>query len=209
MKAYKGFDKGVKCRGFQFQEGETYETDSAELCRSGFHACEYPLDCFGYYSPADSEYHEVELDATEKTGDDSKRVGKRIRIGAKLSIANMVQASVEYINEHLDSRKKESNTGYMSVATNTGDRSAATNTGYMSAATNTGMGGVAIVTGYKSKAKGAVGSAICVCERGEWDGKTYPLLAIKAAIIDGEKLKADTWYTLKGGEFAEVADDAQ
>ena len=96
------------------------------------------------------------------------------------------------------------NTGYRSAATNTGDRSAATNTGNCSAATNTGDGGVAIVTGYRSKAKGAIGSAICVCERGEWNGMTYPLLSIKAAIIDGETLKPDTWYTLKDGEFVEV-----
>ena len=71
VKAYKGFDKDMKCRGFQYEEGKTYETDEAELCKSGFHACESPLDCFRYYEPAKSVYHEVELDATEETGDDS------------------------------------------------------------------------------------------------------------------------------------------
>ena len=60
------------------------------------------------------------------------------------------------------------------------------------------------MTGYKSKAKAGVGSAIVVCERGEWNGKVYPLLAIKAAIIDGETLKPGTWYTLKDGEFVEA-----
>ena len=96
------------------------------------------------------------------------------------------------------------NTGYRSAATNTGNRSAATNTGDRSAATNTGKGGVAIVTGYGSKARGTIGSAICICERGEWNGNEYPLLAIKAGIVDGEVLKPDTWYTLKNGEFVEV-----
>ena len=262
MKAYKGFDKNMQCRGSKFEENKTYETDEAKLCESGFHACEYPLDCFSYYPPSDSNYHEVELDATEeKHDDDTKRVGKRIKIGAKLSIAKMVEASVQYIAERIDRSQKESNTGDRSAATNTGDRSAATNTGDwsaatntgnwsaakntgdqsaatntgdwsaakntgcqsaatntgyqsaatntgdQSAATNTGLGGVALVTGYESKARGAIGSAICICERGEWDGETYPLLAIKAAIIDGEALKPYTWYTLKDGEFVEAGDD--
>ena len=100
MKLYKGFNRDMTCRGFQFKEGETYETDRAELCESGFHACENPLDCFGYYNPANSVYHEVELDATEETGDDSKRVGKRIKIGAELSVANICKAHFEYVKEH-------------------------------------------------------------------------------------------------------------
>ena len=203
MKAYKGFDKNMQCRGFQYEEGKEYTTEKAELCESGFHACEYPLDCFGYYALADSEYHEVELDATDEKSDDTKRVGKRIKIGAHLSIAKMVDASVEYIKEHLTDDAK-SGTGDRSAATNTGDRSAATNTGYRSAATNTGKGGVAIAIGYDSKARGAIGSAICICERGPWNGNDYPLLAIKAAIIDGEKLKPDTWYKLVNGEFVET-----
>ena len=103
-------------------------------------------------------------------------------------------------------RSAATNTGYCSAATNTGDFSAATNTGYCSAATVGTGESVAVVTGYKSKAKAGVGSAIVVCERGEWNGKTYPLLSIKAAIIDGETLKPDTWYMLKDGEFVEVDD---
>ena len=100
MRLYKGFNRDMTCRGFQFREGETYETDSAELCASGFHACENPLDCFGYYDPGNSVYHEVDLDVTEETGDDSKRVGKRIKIGAELSVANICKAHFEYVKEH-------------------------------------------------------------------------------------------------------------
>jgi hypothetical protein len=105
------------------------------------------------------------------------------------------------------------NTGNQSAATNTGDLSAATNTGNLSAATNTGnqsvatvsgKDAVAIATGRDSKAKGSLGCGIVVVERGEWDGKTYPLKAIKAAIVDGKKIKADTFYTLKDGKFVEV-----
>ena len=60
-----------------------------------------------------------------------------------------------------------------------------------------------MVIGYKSKAKAALGSAIVVAERGKWNGETYPLINIKAAIVDGQKIKADTWYTLTNGEFVE------
>lgn len=196
MKAYKGFNKDMICRGFQYKEGETYETDAAKLCESGFHACEDPLDCFVYYAPGQSVFREVELDdVSEKRSNNSKVVAKMIKIGAEIGIAGIAKAHVEYVNERIVETKKVSNDK---------DYSAATNTGNASAATNTGKGGVAIVTGYKSKAKGAVGSAICVCERGEWNGEEYPLLAIKAAIIDGEVLKADTFYTLVNGEFVEA-----
>ena len=98
MKAYKGFNKDMTCRGFQFEEGKEYHEDNAELCKSGFHACENPLDCFKYYSPADSVYHEVELDElSEKEPDDSKICGKNIKIGAKLSVARICELHFDYI----------------------------------------------------------------------------------------------------------------
>ena len=94
MKAYKGFKKDMTCRGFKYEVGKTYEEDKAELCETGFHACEAPIDCFGYYDPAHSVFHEVELDATdEKRSDDTKRVGKRIKIGAQLDIPLLCKVS--------------------------------------------------------------------------------------------------------------------
>lgn len=54
MKAYKGFDKNMRCRGFQFEEGKTYEAEKAKLCEWGFHACLRPLDVFYHYAPANS-----------------------------------------------------------------------------------------------------------------------------------------------------------
>ena len=68
IKAYKGFGKDMKCRDFQYEEGKEYTTDNAKLCESGFHACEYPLDCLNYYNPAESEYHSVDLDAADDPG---------------------------------------------------------------------------------------------------------------------------------------------
>ena len=157
MKAYKGFNKDMTCRGFQYEEGKEYHEEKAVLCESGFHACENPLDCFRYYAPADSVYHEVELDeVSEKKPDDSKICGKHIKIGARLNILNIANLAVEYINSKIDDEKKELNTGCQSAATNTGNYSAATNTGYQSAATNTGCQSAATNTGYQSAATNTV-----------------------------------------------------
>ena len=148
MKCYKGFDKDLKCRNFQYEIGKEYEEERAENCDTGFHACENPLDVFGYYVPAGSRYCEVELDANDQKSDDSQRVGKKISIKAEIGIAGIIKAGVEYIKDQVNwDDDKKSNTGDQSAATNTGDQSAATNTGDWSAATNTGDQSAATNTG--------------------------------------------------------------
>jgi len=153
-KLYKGFDPELKCRGFQFEVGKSYEEPEAKLCEKGFHACENPLDVFGYYAPADSRFCEVELeDETGESSDDSKKCGKKIHIGAEIGIKGIVEAGVKFIFDKVDWKNaKESNTGDQSAATNTGYRSAATNTGNQSAATNTGNQSAATNTGHQSAA---------------------------------------------------------
>jgi hypothetical protein len=212
MKAYKGFNPDMTCRGFKFEEGKTYTEDKAELCKSGFHACLDPLEVLRHYEPCDSEgnlrkYHEVELeDVDDKREDDTKVCGKKITIGAELNFADLAKAHVEYVKEYLDEEKSENATGYCSAATNTGDRSAATNTGNCSAATNTGKNSVAVAWGRESKAKAAKGSYIVLAEYGNWNGKEYPLLHAKMKKVDGKKIKADTFYRLKDGKFVEVVE---
>ena len=155
MKAYKGFNRDMTCRGFQFEEGKTYEEDRAELCEAGFHACENPMDCMGYYNPAESVYHEVELDdVSPERKDDTNVCGKKIRIGARISIPKFVELSIQYMKEHCSDggKKKSSNTGYRSMASNTGDQSMANNTGYQSMASNTGYRSMASNTGDQSMA---------------------------------------------------------
>ena len=150
MKMYKGFDKDLKCRGFQYEVGKTYEEPTADLCESGFHACEYPLDVLGYYAPGEmSRYCEVDLNelSDEKSSEDSKCCGKKIAVKAEIGIMGIVKASVDYVMEHIDSSKKESNTGFRSASTNTGDYSASTNTGNYSASTNTGFRSASTNTG--------------------------------------------------------------
>jgi hypothetical protein len=165
INSYKGFNKDMKCRDFQFEEGKEYTHDGkAKACESGFHACEYPLDVFGYYPPAESVFHAVEQSGEIAThSDDSKIASTKIKIGGRLSISDMAKASVEFTLSRVKKTKKKSatntgdysaatNTGYRSAATNTGDYSAATNTGYQSAATNTGYQSAATNTGDYSAA---------------------------------------------------------
>lgn len=153
MKMYKGFDKNMKCRGFQYEIGGTYETDEAKICELGFHACENPLDVLQYYDPANSRFCLVDLDANGDTSNDSKRVGRKIHIEAEIGINGLISAGVKFVLDHIKSDSaREYNTGYYSAATNTGDFSAATNTGSFSAATNTGNRSAATNTGNYSTA---------------------------------------------------------
>ena len=173
MKCYKGFDKDLRCKDFQYEIGKEYETERAEICEEGFRACEFPLDVLWYYNPADSRFCEVELDANEQTRDDSKRVGKKIKIGAEIGLSGLVKAGVKFILEKADfENAKATNTGNRSAATNTGDCSAATNTGDCSAATVEGKESIAIVTGNGSKASGKRGCWLVLTER---DNKNHVL----------------------------------
>ena len=194
MKAYKGFNNDMTCRGFQYKEGETYETDKASLCKSGFHACEAPIDCLRYYEPAKSVYHEVDLDATdEKSNEDSKRVGRRIKIGARIDIVGMIKAQFEYVKENCTNNKMGGNRS----ALNGGDWSAL-NGGDLSALNG---GDWSVMRGcHGSKFKGGMW-AVFACEIID---NNYTVIGMKVAVVDGDKIKPDIWYTLKDGDFAEV-----
>lgn len=301
MSAYKGFDKDLRCRGFQYEVGKTYEEKEARVCETGFHACENPLNVLQYYPPCyGNRYCEVEQDGEFSENDDSKIASTKIKISNEISLEELIQAAMDKTGEsefysvntgdHTVAENVENcsialNKGYGSIATNAGhyslamtikdftiaanmgdysvacgqsrhsiaanvgDGSATLSDGYRSIAANTGNcsaaisygedsvaintgnqstainkaiasvalnigvraeasvteeGSIAIATGIQSKAKGALGSAIVLVERTTWNGYVYPLNNIKAAIVDGEKIKADTWYTLRNGEFVEV-----
>ena len=153
MKMYKGFDKDLKCRDFQYEIGKTCEEPTAELCEKGFHACEYPLDVFKYYVPGNmSRYCEVDLDemSGKESDEDSKRCDKKIAVKAEIGIAGLVKAAVDFVMENIKDENKEANTGDYSASTNTGNYSASTNTGDYSASTNTGNYSASTNTGYCS-----------------------------------------------------------
>ena len=218
--AFKGFDQNWKCRDFQYAIGETYtHSGKVEPCNSGFHACEYPLDVFGYYAPYDSKFAVVEQSGEiEKHSGDSKIASSTISIKAEIDIAGMVKAAVEYITTRTkpvdgshgtEDRSAATNTGDRSAATNTGDWSAATNTGDRSAATNTGdrsaasvegTKSVAIATGYESKAKACAGSAIVLVNR----DNNGNIRHIRASKVGYNGVKPDLFYMLDAnGNFAE------
>ena len=138
MKMYKGFDKDLKCRDFQYEIGKTYEEPTAELCESGFHACERPLDVFRYYEPGKmSRYCEVNLDdVSDQMSGDSKSCGKKISVKAEIGIAGLVKAQIQYVKEHTTSKHtdpKQATAGDCGAAT-AGNCGAAT-AGYRGAAT--------------------------------------------------------------------------
>ena len=207
IKSYKGFDKDLKCRDFQYEVGKDFEMDGdIEACKRGFHACEFPLDIFIYYAPADSRYCEVEQSGkTDKLGDDSKVASSKIHISCEIGLKGIINAGVKLIMDKVNWKDaKESNDEDCSAATNTGNCSAATNTGNYSAAKVSGKESIAIVTGKDSKAAGALGDWIVLTERGEWNGDTCPIKEVKAFKVDGEKIKADTFYKLVNGEAVEA-----
>ena len=153
--AYKGFNQDWTCRGYRYEIGKTYEhKEYVEVCESGFHACEYPLDVFSYYNPSESKFAVVKMSGKISKGtDDSKIASAKITVDAEINIYEMAQKAVEWIKGKIDwGKAKKSNTGYKSAATNTGKQSAATNTGKQSVATNTGYKSAATNTGYKSVA---------------------------------------------------------
>ena len=148
IKGYKGFEKDMTCRDFQYEEGKEYEEDKAEACKTGFHACEYPLDCFGYYAPGTSVYHEVEQSGKLSTNSgDSKVAATKIKIGARIGIPGLVQAAIEYTTERTSPTGDAHNTGYRGASSNTGNYGASSNTGYRGASSNTGDYGASSNTG--------------------------------------------------------------
>ena len=153
IKAYKGFNSDMTCRKFQFEVGKEYEENGKiEVCENGFHACENPMDVFGYYPPSDSRYCEVEQIGSIDRGQD-KIASSKIRIQCEIGLGGIIQAGVKFILDKVNWKNDNTtNTGDRSAATNTGDRSAATNTGDQSAATNTGNQSAATNTGYQSAA---------------------------------------------------------
>ena len=164
IKGYKGFDNNLKCRGYQYEVGKTFECDGKiECCESGLHFCENPFDVFGYYPPSDSRYCSVEGEGeTSKDNGDSKVAVSRLHVSAEIGLTGLINAGVKFILDRVKWEEDKStntgdysaatNTGDHSAATNTGDYSAATNTGYHSAATNTGDYSAATNTGYQSAA---------------------------------------------------------
>ena len=275
MRAFKGFNKDLTCRGYQYEEGKEFHTERAECCDTGFHACEYPLDCFGYYDPAHSVFHEVELSGEmDKSGDNTKVCATDIKIGARLSIAGLVKMAIDFtmskVNKEAGSDERHgfasatgdygassatgncgassatgykgasSATGYKGASSATGDYGASSATGNCGASSATGNCGASSATGYKgassvsdptgvavawgheARAKGCKGAHLILSDwkyvgarysdgdyMDPYDKESWELTGAKMVVVDGEKIKEDTYYRCIEGEIVEVTEDGE
>ena len=218
IKAYKAFDKDLSCRGFKYEVGKEYEeTGDIKACEKGFHACPYPLDVFGYYAPAGARFCEVEQSGKIDDSESDKVCSSKIRIGAELDIRGLVKAAVSYVKERCTNEcnadpGKPATAGNCGAAT-AGDRGAATagdygaaTAGDSGAATargkaSTGSNGLSVARGNNVQVKGGIGAILVIAEEKE---DTYDIVDWKAVVVDGEVVKADTWYRLENGELVEV-----
>ena len=221
MRAFKGFNKDLTCRGYQYEEGKEFHTERAECCDTGFHACEYPLDCFGYYDPAHSVYHEVELSGEmDKSGDNTKVCATDIKIGARLSIAGLVKMAIDFtmskVNKEAGSDERH---GFASA---TGDYGASSATGYKGASSVSDPTGVAVAWGHEARAKGCKGAHLILSDwkyvgarysdgdyRDPYDKESWELTGAKMVVVDGENIKEDTYYRCIEGEIVEVTEDGE
>ena len=213
---YKGFDKDMKCRGFQYETGKEYEcNEPVKLCESGFHFCEYPHEVFAYYPAGNNNrFAIVEAEgASEEHGDDSKRVSKKLRINAEISVFEICKMAVRVFFENFGFKGKVASSDAANAgdygAANAGDYGAANagdygaaNAGYRGAA-NAGNCGVAIVSN-KGKVKGKKG-CVLVARDIEWNECTsqYEVSDWACGIVDGVNIKEDTWYHLENGKLVE------
>ena len=202
MKGFKGFEKDFSCRGKQYEENTTYEEHGVGCCHKGvMHFCEDPWEVLNHYDLVDgngnfSEFAEVEA-LGQVWNDGEKRATNKIHVGAKLGLKGFLKACIDFT---LEKTKYESNgtnlPGYSAQIGSSGD-SAQIN--------STGEDAVIMCAGRKSKAKGKKGSWITLAEwvKDEEKGRYVPI-CVKTERVDGEKIKEDTYYTLKNGEFSEV-----
>ena len=257
IKSYKGFDKNLKCRDFQYEIGKEYEMDGEiKVCNRGFHACESPFDVFDHYTMIDSRFCEVEQDGNISKEDRGTKIcSSKIKIKAELKLADMINLGVEWLKEITSPEKIKTSikdnssgygaqigsSGYVAQIGSSGNGAKIGSSGYgaqigssgngaqigssgngakigssgngakIGSSGNgakidsTGEGCVIMCAGINSVAKASKGSWITLSEWSYSDKKKrYIPVCVKTEFVDGEKIKADTYYKLAGGVFKEI-----
>ena len=251
IKSYKGFDKNLRCRGFQYKIGGIYEMDGKIKMRNrGFHACESPFDVFDYYTMIDSRFCEVEQDGNISKEDRGTKIcSSKIKIKAELKLADMINLGVEWLKEITSPEKiktsiKDNSSGnYAKIGSSgdeaqigssgngakigssgngakigsSGDNAQIGSSGYGAKISSSGYGAkidstgedcVIMCAGINSVAKASKGSWVTLSEWSYSEEKQrYIPICVKTEFVDGEKIKADTYYSLKGGVFVEWIND--
>ena len=216
MKGYKGFDENLKCRGTQYAIGETTTfTGNTKLCEKGLHFCEHPLDVLSYYKLLDkSRYAIVEAaGVTDKKADDSKRVGSSITVEAEVKIPALLKAAVKFVFDKVKATTGDSahsattgnsahsaTTGYSAHSATTGNSAHSATTGNSAHSATTGKNAIAAALGYAAQAKAGIGGWLVLAEY----KPNGDIKAMGIARVTGKKIKPDTWYALKDGQFVEV-----
>ena len=236
--AYKGFDKDLKCRDFQYEVGKEYEMDGdIKCCERGFHACESPLEVFDHYDMLNSRFAKVEQSGEiDKEENSTKVCSSKIKVKAELKLADMINLGVEWIKDVTSPSKLKKETdlndngnnstqigssgdsakigssGYSAKIGSSGDyakigssgySAKIGSSGYYAKIESTGNHSVVMAAGNNSIAKAKIGSWITLAE---WkhNGNVWIPICVKTEKVDGERIKADTFYKLVNGEFKEV-----
>ena len=220
--SYKGFDKNMKCRGFQYEVGKEYEMDGEiKCCKQGFHACKSPMEVWDYYDMLTSRFAKVEQSGKIDKEDNSTKVcSSKIKISAELKLADIIKLGVEWIKDVTSPSKvkatgelndnggysaKIGSSGYYAQIGSSGDSAQIGSSGYYVQIDSTGEDSVIMCAGNNSKAKAKIGSWITLAEWKWSDEKKRDVpVCVKTEYVDGENIKADTWYQLKNGKFVEV-----
>ena len=222
IKSYKGFDSSLSCRDFQYEVGKEYEMDGRiKCCERGFHACESPLEVFDHYDMLKSRFAEVEQSGTIDREEGSTKVcSSRIKIKAELKLADIINIGVEWLKDITSSSKVKTDSSLSDNGErekqigSSGDSAQIGSSGYSAKIgssgdyakiDSTGADSVIMCAGYKSKAKAKIGSWITLAEWVYNDKKgRYVPVCVKTEYVDGENIKADTYYQLIDGVFTEV-----
>ena len=230
IKSYKGFDKNLKCRDFQYEIGKEYEMDGEiRVCNRGFHACESPFEVFDHYSMIGSRFCEVEQDGNISKEDRGTKIcSSKIKIKAELKLADMINLGVEWLKEITSPEKiktsikdnssgddaqigssgngaKIGSSGNYAQIGSSGNYAQIGSSGDDAQIDSTGEGCVIMCAGINSVAKASKGSWITLSEWSYSDKKQrYIPVCVKTEFVDGEKIKADTYYKLAGGVFKEI-----
>jgi hypothetical protein len=222
--SYKGFDKNMQCRGFQYEVGKEYEMDGEiKCCNQGFHACKSPMEVWDYYDMLDSRYAEVEQSGKIDAGENSTKVcSSRIKIKAELKLADIINIGVEWLkditspskvkadgvlNDNGNRRKQIGSSGDSAKIGSSGDYAQIGSSGDYAKIGSTGEDSVIMCAGNSSRSKAKVGSWITLAEWKWSDEKKRDVpVCVKTEYVDGDNIKADTWYQLKNRKFVEVTE---
>ena len=211
MKGFKGFEKDFSCKGKQYEENTTYEEYGVGCCHKGvMHFCEDPWEVLNHYDLVDgngnfSEFAEVEA-LGQVWNDGEKRATNKIHVGAKLGLKGFLKACIDCTLEKTEYESNGTNLpGDSAQISSSGDYAQIGSSGNSAQINSTGEDAVIMCAGSRSKAKGKKGSWITLTEwvKDEEKGRYVPI-CVKTERVDGEKIKEDTYYTLKNGEFVEV-----